>query len=283
MASPRTVTVDELNNLLEKENYSVIKRELNPNYCTIQFKDCGHTKLKTISSIKGGKLSCRCDVCFEQNLANLLDAKGFNLLAKIKYGESKFSGEYRLATCKKCGNFIAVLPSSIYISSTPYCYMCDYLDYIELAKERGYKIINRIDRYYVKLRCKCGNTFKCQGSNLKRGVPRCPVCGKVDRGSMVYVYKVVNGFGSYLKIGKSNNPYLRHLSFNKEDLNLYDFVASKKFKTESLAFKFERYLINKYSAFRLSPQYARLFMESGFTETFSIDILNDLVKEFKID
>lgn len=282
MVRPRSITIENLNSLLDDEDYVVLSREDDPNYCTIEFYECGHRKLKTISSITNPlKRNSYCTVCFDNNLGRILRDKGFSLLSKLKYGDSKFSSEYRLCVCDKCGNFVFVLPSSVYHYGDINCPICEYNYYKKIALERGYNLINRLDKYYLLLKCNCGHEFKYQGSNLRRVTPRCPVCGKKDNGSYVYAFFVENSIGSFIKIGKSNNPYLRHLRFSENDLNSYTFISSKHFDTEIDAYRYEKELFSKYSCFRLSPEFSKLFMDSGFTEMFSIDILNSIRKEFE--
>lgn len=282
MARPRSVTTDYLNELVKNEDYNVVSREHNPNYCTIEFNQCGHRKLKTISSITNPfKRNAYCPICFNNNLGEILYDKGFSLISKLKYGDSKFSGEYRLCICNKCGNFVFILPSSIYQSNNLHCELCEYNYYKELAQTKGYNLINRVDKYYLLLRCNCGYEFEYQGSNLKRVTPRCPICGKKDNGSYVYAFIVENILGKFVKIGKSNNPYLRHLMFSASNLNSYTFISSKLFSTEIGAYKYEKELFKKYSYFRLSPEFSKLFMDSGFTEVFSYDIIDSVRKELK--
>ena len=112
MSAPRRITIEYLNSLLNKEDYKVIERCDNPNHCKILFNSCGHVKEVVIGSI--GKQISYCDICFENNLRNLLLDKGFYLLTKLKYGHAKSSYEYRLCKCMECGNFTLVLPNQIY-------------------------------------------------------------------------------------------------------------------------------------------------------------------------
>ncbi len=282
MARPRTLTIEYLNKLAEHEKYKVIDRDDDPNYCTIEFKKCSHRKLKTISSILNPiRRNSYCTMCFEDNLKGILLTKGFTLISKLNYGDSKFSGEYRLCACNKCGNFVFLLPNSIYESERPHCSICEFNYYKSLAHDKGYSLINRLDRHHLILKCGCGYEFKYQGTNLKRTTPKCPSCGKKDNGSYVYAFIIENILGSFIKIGKSNVPYLRHLKFSNSDSNYYTFISSKKFVTEIEAYKYEKELFMKYSYFRLSPQFSKLFMDNGFTEVFSIDILQSVEKELK--
>lgn len=282
MARPRSVVIDELNKLLQDEGYIVISRESDPNYCKIKFKFCGHTKLKTISSITNPlKRKTYCPICFEEDLRKTLENKDFTLLSKLNYGDSKFSGEYRLCTCNKCGNFVFILPSSIRLSGKLRCSICEYEYYRSLAQSKNYTLINRIDRYFLLLECGCGCRFNYQGSNLKQSTPRCPNCGKKDNGSYVYSYVVENPMGKFVKIGKSNNPYLRHLRFSEKELNSYQFLGSKFFATEREAYRFEKNLLIKHSTFKLSSEFSKLFMDTGFTEMFSEDIVDNVREELE--
>ena len=81
MGAPRKITVDYLNSLLSLNNYTVISRCDNSNYCTILFKDCLHNKNVIIASI--GNKESYCEICFENNLSKLLSDKGYELLTKL--------------------------------------------------------------------------------------------------------------------------------------------------------------------------------------------------------
>ena len=276
MGAPRKITIDYLNSLLSSSNYKVISRCDNPNYCKILFKDCLHNKNVSIASV--GIKESYCEICFENNLSKLLSIKGYELLTKLKYGVNKSSYEYRLCRCKRCGNFITTLPSMIYSTSEIFCGICNYNYYKELAKNKGYYLINRLDKFSLKLKCPCGTEFSYQTSNIKRSTPKCPSCGRKDNGSYVYLFQIDNAFGQFIKIGKSNNPYLRHLRFSENSLNDYYFIGAKKFSTEPEALLFEKYLLSKYSNFSISTSFAKTFIDNGFTEVFSYDIF-DLIKK----
>ena len=279
MVAPRKITIEYLNSLLTNSPYKVVGREDNPNHCQIQFDSCGHTKTVAIASV--GSKQSYCDVCFEYNLRILLKEKGFDLLAKLKYGEAKSSYEYRLCRCINCGNFVFTLPNQIYGKGRIECSICNFNLYKNLAKSRGYELINRVNKDSLLLRCSCGNEFTYQGSNLKHATPKCTCCGRKDNGSYCYLFKIENCFGDFIKIGKSNNPYLRHLRFSEDDLNTYVFLGAKKFVSEIDALKFEKYMLNKYKSFNLYPEFSKLFISNGFTEIFSYEILKFVLEDIK--
>lgn len=279
MVAPRTITIEYLNSLLDNTEYRVIERCDNPNYCRVLFNSCGHTKDVAIGSI--GSKTSYCDICFEDNLKELLLNKGFHLLSKLKYGDTKSSYEYRLCRCNSCGNFVFVLPNQIYGNGKIECSMCNFHFYSALTKSKGYKLINRKDKDSLILQCPCGAEFSYQCSNLKRSTPKCPRCGRKDNGSYSYVFKIENSLGTFIKIGKSNNPYLRHLRFSEDSFNTYVFLGAKRFITEVEAIDFEKYLLNKYDSFRLSSEFSKLFISNGFTEIFSDEILNSVLEDIK--
>lgn len=279
MSAHRKITVESLNSLLNNSPYSVISRCEDANYCKIVFKSCGHSKDVVISSI-GSKLSY-CDICFENNLKELLFDKGFELITKLRYGTAKSSYEYRLCRCNQCGNFVFTLPNQIYGKGKIECSVCNFNFYKHLARSKGYTLINRVDKDSLLLQCSCGNEFSYQGSNLKHSTPKCTCCGRKDNGSYCYLFKIENCFGTFIKIGKSNNPYLRHLRFSEDNLNTYIFLGAKKFVTETEAVKFEKYMLKKYASFNLSSCFSKLFISNGFTEVFSDEILNFVLEDIK--
>ena len=108
--------------------------------------------------------------------------------------------------------------------------------------------------------------------------------GKYDspKESFVYSFLIENQHGVFVKIGKSNNPYLRHLGFQSGVLtNNYTFLGAVKFKNEKDAYRFERQLHRQFKDYRLDKNFTSTFMDSGFTEVFSTEVLTFLPNDLK--
>lgn len=276
----RSITLEYLNSVVKDRGLEVIARAKDPNYCYVKFQ-CGHTKYSVIS-----KLDTRtpfCEICREEDVIRLCENNNFNYLTKMRYGKGKSRFETRLVSCKCCGYFMFVLPTTL--KTAAHCKNCLRLKYQERANELGYNLIGNTHNKRLVLECiNCGGIATAQSQNMMRMRVRCPVCGKkkVSK-SFVYLFKVMTNSGDYLKLGKANNPYVRHLSFNPlSDETKFEFITSIKFKTEQEAFDFERYLKRLVKSFNLDTEYSKTLISSGYSEMYDTSALDILLSEFEI-
>lgn len=87
---------------------------------------------------------------------------------------------------------------------------------------------------------------------------------------------------TYIKLGKSNTPYLRCLSFADKSVVTPKFIGQVKFKNEDDAYSFEKYLKHKYKVHNVNHNFARLFMYNGFTEVYNSVILPSLLRDLEL-
>lgn len=283
MARPREITVEKLNEEVGVKGIDVIERDVNPNYVHIRFRSCQHTKKIPITSLR--KNTPFCEVCYENNLKTILDKQGFYLLAKKSGGNryaSKTRYSQRLVACKECGYWRIIIPEN----SDKFRLRCHYCQRIQAEKyvPDDFLLVDRADNNYLILQHRsCGSFFTSQLSNLKRYTPRCPSCERVITKSFVYLIKInISDDVSILKVGKSNNPYLRSLSIGVDPAKI-EFICDMKFESEDDAFLFEKKIHKLFSDYNLSPDECRKYLSSGFTECYPVSILDKIQKEFQND
>lgn len=280
MARPRETTAYDLNTQVVGKGVKVLSRCIDPDYAIVQFTNCGHIKEITIKSLIKNKPFC--NECYEKNLEELLNSLGFYLLSKQGNTNCSEKARYsqRLVSCKKCGYWKFVLPNSVRNGSVR-CINCEKIS-IESITPKEFKLLNKIDKSYLELVHKqCSTTFRVQTSNLKRSYPVCPKCNKRNEGSFVYFIQITkDGFEPILKIGKSNNPYLRVTDLSDMTLKI-KFISSLKFKSETEAFQFESKLHKLFEKFNLEPEIGKIYIKSGFTECYPVEIFDEIRREFE--
>lgn len=258
------------------EQGGVFVKKLSPNFSEI-IPPCGHTKTLLNRYIMKGNIT-PCPICYEQIVIQLFDDYNLNYLAKVKYGDVKSSSEFRLGTCKSCGHFIFAQPNRL--STKPkYCSNCYRLSVETICNDNHCKLINKVNKDSVSVQCNyCKSVGEIQLSNLYRHGYSCKSCNEVIKESNVYAFKINNQGYDYIKIGKSNSPYLRSLSFVEDSsFTSIEFICSTSTGNESEAYRFERYLKTKFKEFNIRKEVGKGIVDSGFTELYSTDILPELV------
>lgn len=283
MVRPREITIEQLNDEVSLKDVKVVERDVNPNYAHIVFKECGHTKKVGIKSLR--RNTPFCEVCYENELALRLHSLGFKLLTKLSGGSryaTKTQSSQRLVSCNYCGYWKLVVPNNSQNWKLQ-CRSCQRTQ-AESHIPEEFLLINKVDRSYVKLaHMFCGNSFTYQLSNLKRHSPKCPFCGKNIKNSFVYLIRLsIPNYPSIVKVGKSNNPYLRILDLTTGKCEI-KFICAIEFESESKAFAFEKSIHNKFNDHNLPPQECKKYLRNGFTECYPVSLLEEIRKEFKHD
>jgi len=147
----------------------------------------------------------------------------------------------------------------------------------------SYDLINKVNKDSVSVQCNhCKSIGEIQLSNLYRHGYSCKSCNGIIKESNVYAFKINNPGGDYIKIGKSNSPYLRSLSFLEDcSSTSIEFICSASTNTEDEAYRFERYLKTKFKEFNIEKSLGKDIVDSGFTELYSTGILPELITSIK--
>jgi hypothetical protein len=181
-----------------------------------------------------------------------------------------------------CGNFILFLPNSVRKGKVM-CRICQRIQQDKRCTEIGYTLLNKLTPQTIQVVCNnCSVINIFQSSNLMRNSVVCKNCSKKDAvKSYCYIFKLIVEGIPYIKLGKSNNPYLRSLNFLSKDVKAdVLFINKSQFISEALAYEFERQLRIKYKHFITPKEIAKNFMNSGFSEVYTIESLDHFLKEF---
>lgn len=186
---------------------------------------CGHNK-EILNRYLINDTITPCQICYEEGIKQKFDTYNLNYLSKLKYGVAKSSYEFRLATCKSCGYFLFAQPNrlSTIPKFCPNCYRLEVETYIDTD---NYLLLNKTNKDSVAIRCKsCMSIGEIQLSNLYRHGYHCPDCYNKIKSSNVYLFEITKEGNKFLKIGKSNSPYLRSLSFTEDAAVNITFISS---------------------------------------------------------
>lgn len=244
------------------------------NYFKVSCIHCGSEFNKVISAARNFSIY-KCYTCNDRALSDKFKLLKWEMMKKLQYGDKKSRFETRLCRCTECGYFKVLHPAALK-SDSIHCPSCEYISYSDLAESKGFRLVNRsARRAHLILECQeCNHRDDYQGSNLKSSALRCRKCKsrKVDR-SFFYAF-ILRSENTAIKIGKSNNPYLRITGSLKEGVKA-EFLGSLQFSSEAEAYAFESDALRKFNEYRVNGEE---FLLSGTSEVFSIDILEE-VKE----
>lgn len=282
MVRPRELTSKDLENLCSKKGVDFIKRLPDPNRIIIRYQPCKHESSVIITSLR--KHNAFCWDCYEENIKIELKSVGLHYLAKLGNNNvhEKTSSSQRLVSCMKCGNFMFVLPKSVMRAKAPNCLLCHRDEIEAVCKEKDVTLLNKVDNNYVEvLHNACGTRLKIQVSNLRRHNINCRCKSKPKLKSFVYLCRIyLNDSTTVLKIGKSNNPYLRFQCFS-EDIIKVDFISQIKLGGEDDAYTLEKKIHKLLSKFSVDPNIVRSVISNGFTECYKEDWLNEITEVFE--
>lgn len=288
MAAPRRLTIEQLRDENVNSDIFIVERvEEAPNFVIAQCLKCKDTFQKRITSIRGGK-KIICYNCNENLFRKQANDAGLELIGKplVDKGRSN-ECDYRLYRIIKCGHTKEMTLSTVRTSGVGKCLPCEEARNKELCLKSGFEYVSKFDKDSVTAKClKCGTVDNYQVSNLNYNrSARCRTCKNKEDGqkeSFVYLFRISSeDLGDFLKIGKSNNPYLRHLMFNPISKVVFSFLGKRKFTSELQALIFEKYLHNKYEQFRIPSELARKVFSNGFTECYTTEIQEDVLNDIK--
>lgn len=270
----KKISIEQVIEEVNSENMKIVSRCDDPNFINVVCLECGTHQVKRLNTLKKSTYS-RCQVCLDTRTkreANLVDLEVVGKSTKTNRNAIDYR-QYKL----QCGHIKEFsLSHVIAMHDHPKCDQCVVED-IQYVVETHHDLIfieKKIPQR-ATVKCKqCGCVFHPQVSNLKygRGV-KCPDCGDsfASKPAELYLFKISVGDFSWLKMGYSINPYLRHLGYGLSEDAKCEFLGSLSFQKGSEARKVEQKLFDKFARYRISPSLMRAFMTSGFTECLFID------------
>jgi len=242
----------------------------------IRFNACGHEKnINRISLISGGVPHC--NICEQTALVAYSKSIG---LTFVKYvGNTR-----RSFIIDRCGHEKTLGLSNLKLGSV-HCEICAVEKFREEAIVSGLEYIAPSEEKEYKLyKAPCGCINKLRLCHVRIGHWTCRTCEKGFREypNNIYLYKLKYEDFEWLKLGHGKNPEKRKYAYalaEGVDINL---VMQIEVATGKFAEDHEKRLHRKYKKQNIDKVFMKQFMtESGFTETYPIEMLNTLVKEIE--
>lgn len=285
MAAPRRVTIKDLSACNVNPNIEILSRHEDSHFVNAKCTTCMLEFPVRITGIRKGSFT-ECPCCKDEKFVQQAKDKGLILLChtdKKRYNEC----DWRWYIIEKCGHMKEMTLNHVRSQEGDvYCEECDILDIREAAGNSNFDLLHRAERSHVKLKCRdCLHESSYQYSNIKynRRV-KCRNCSqrkKADK-SYVYLFRItVPDSSCFLKLGKSNNPFLRQISFLKEDGAEKEFLGSCEFPSEDDALSFEKGLFRLFKVHRLDSSKVRDIMYTGFTECLDVSCEQEILEIFK--
>lgn len=242
----------------------------------VRFNACGHEKnISRMRLLNGGKPHC--NICEEVELTSYAKSLGMTF---VKYvGNTR-----RLFIIDKCGHEKTLGLSNLKAGSV-YCEPCAVDRFKQEAKESGLEYIGDCaskDRRLYKTPCGCINEYRI--CHVRIGHWTCRTCEKGfrDYPNNIYLYRLKSGSFEWLKLGHGKNPNKRKYDYSLADGVCIELVTMLEVSTGKFAEDTEKALHRKYKKFNIDKTFMKQFMtESGFTETYPIELLDTLISEIE--
>lgn len=273
----------DLENEISSQNIILIERCKDPNYVLVRCVDCGFESEKLINSLKKHSLS-KCNSCVDISISRKAGDLGVRYIGKSQKVQ-KNACDYRRFMLL-CGHTREIVLSSFYeMQDHPRCQDCLTDEIMSLVESQGLIYQGRIPNRAVVICQTCSHIFTPQISNLRHGMNvLCPACKNYSKDSKSYVYafKLVFGNFSWIKIGYSVNPYLRHLAYGLNNDVVCKLLGQVQFETAEQARKAESKLLVKFKQFKLDSNIMKQYMLNGFSECFDTDVEDQLIGELTL-
>lgn len=239
------------------------------------FQSCGHTQ--TISQSKVRINSFACKECALLKIKNEAASNNLTFIEKSK-------GDFNLYQFNECKH--SQLLRSKHVRNNHFCCSeCKDLLVKSDASKNGLTFISLIpssSKNIYKFN-KCNHVQEINPKHVRDGSFCCHDCGEsyTTKPSGVYIVKITNSKGfSWLKFGVSKH-IKRRISEYKLNDSTCEIIINQKVKTNSEAVLFEKNVHKSFKHESLCPTKMKKLMKSGFTECYSLSMLDKLVESIK--
>lgn len=258
-------------NECDASGFIFIKKN-NKNTLTVKNKICGHVLNLSIQNIRNSKGFC--SHCFEQRLHD--EAVKVGLIYLDNRGQNNGYRSYRFVDC---GHEQVIHHQCIPVGRYE-CKSCLVDKWKTEASLIGLEYIEKVGKNH-KYRLQCG-CFKIMDTEAVRTNTRmnCLNCDDTyySRPSFLYLFKITDSHGCFLKLGFSNNPERRSTQYGTIENKL---LLQVPFKSGYDALLVEKRIHNNYRDFKLNPLDLKKRMQSGFTECYPVELEEVLLKDLK--
>ena len=249
-------------------------------YYKIRYSKCGHERLALQVHIIGRSLG-ECVVCYENDLKT-----NYETLHDIKI-LSKEAGAKRKISFNSCKHEKVVTLTNLKTGSFS-CSICLTEKFKAEALEANLTYISPEDttvsgeKKRHKYLANCGHTILSKTSHIRLGHWTCRECnsGYLDRPNKLYVFKIKTKGFEFIKLGYSQKPEYRKYDYKTDPDVVFDLVKVVALPTGRDAIIIENTLHKKYKHWNYPSKMMKDFIyESGFTECYPVELLNDFITE----
>lgn len=255
-----------------EKNIELISK-INGQRIFVRFNDCQHEK--EISRMAPFYTECKCPICADEKVTDKANQQG---LTVIKY----LSDTRRLYRFDACGHEKVISLSNMRSGSFR-CETCLRNKLIMEAEASGLEYISSHSRQQHKYRAPCGCIITKKLCAVRVGHWTCNNCEKGFRDfpNNLYLFKFVHRDLEWLKFGYSKNPKHRKNDYKLVQGVEHELLVIHEVPTGSLAVEIENRIHAKYKEHNIPKDVMKQYMtESGFTETYPIELLPQFLEEF---
>lgn len=241
-----------------------------------KFKNCGHTQLIQPGHVRNGNFLCK--TCRNIQQTDLLLSNGLQIIDE----QPTDNPNYKLFKFLNCGHTkVATLGSAK--DNEISCKDCQIVKIRERSSSNDFEFIRRCpdDYRYAFYKLKCGHERRAQIGNANRGICSCNICNAsyIDNKSSVYLLKIKIKDYEILKIGFTSNIERRIKEISTDKINI-TIEAIEYFETGKQAQSFESLLHDMFKDFGLNKDNLRMYLKSGWSECYSVEIYKDAIQMF---
>lgn len=252
-------------------------------YYKVKYKSCGHIINALQMKILDGGIG-KCKICYEDKLKQkyepLYDIEILGTVsgAKRKIRFNKCLHEKVIAlTNLKSGSFQCSICQVEKFKAEAKLVGLEYLGVTETRRTAG----DPLHRYLAQ----CGHHIFSVTSHIRTGHWTCRTCnaGYLDNPNKLYLFKIVTPDLVFLKLGYSKSPEYRKYDYKLVEGTVTELLKVVEVPTGRDAIKYENEIHSKYSVFNYNKDVIKQYLtESGFTECYPIDILDELLGELLV-
>lgn len=256
-----------------KEHDAEFLQRVNGQRILVKFNKCGHEA--DVLRISVFNTSRKCPVCAEVKVTEAAKQNGLTILKYI-------SDTRRLYKVDSCGHEKIITLSNMKSGS----YRCEHclLNKLKLeAEASGLEYISNHAGNHHKYKAPCGCTITKKLCAVRVGHWTCNKCEKGFRDfpNNLYLFKFVHKDFEWLKFGYSKNPKHRKNDYKLIEGVEHELLVTHELPTGALAVEIENRIHGKYKEHNIPKDVMKQYMtESGFTETYPIELLPQFLDEF---
>lgn len=244
----------------------------------VSYNKCGHKRIVTQQNLIGGAVG-RCEICYEKELQSK-----YGLMHNVEI-LSKVSGAKREIKFNSCGHTRIVTLTNLKSGAFD-CNQCKIDRWKLEADESGLEYIgsdeltgNGSKKKHL-YKAPCNHILSLKQSAVREGHWTCRTCnsGYLDRFNYLYIFKIkaVDDF-EFLKFGYSMKPEHRKYDYVVEKGTEFNLLRKVMVPTGREVIKIENRIHDKFAHYNLDKTFMKKYLtESGFTECYPVDMLNEL-------